>query len=464
MKYYISILLAATVFTACSQSNKSKDHKSSSSGQADKVIKISQFNMAGYCDFLIDKSGIYHTVFQESPDIGKPNFIYYATSTDKGASWSKPIALSDDNSGAGSGYARILQDGNGAIYAIWKRYGNTTTHDLTTPTLDGPGGYNFGTLFYKVLNGGTWSNEVQLNEVEQAQESWFATVSPTGVVNVVWSQPSAATLAIHGNAWYYCDYMRATTLNGTNPSAYKDLTTPRPPNGTGYPSIQAGYINLDGYVDQSGNYHLVWDDLNNVGGIEALKYYDGKNNKLIYNYPSNNSKNTFFNPARLLVDEKGTDHIIFEPDPSTLQSEQIWDYNAATNQNTILTSIQQQGIAIHGFQAKQGPGGKMAVTIEAGRIMGTNEAFAMFYKNGTWTNVGLTNNASKSNFFYKEFVGLGGGLSSVSLLTTYSSIYASTAYNASGDKDLLMTISGNTVNGAGYGTSAPFIIYVPVDN
>ncbi len=332
------------------------------------------------------------------------------------------------------------------------------------PTLDGPGGYSLGTLFYKVLKGGTWSDEVKLNEVEQAQESWFATVSPAGVINVVWSQPSAATLALHVAPWYFCDYVRAAALSGTTPSAYKDITQPTPPGNSSFPAIQAGYINLDGYVDQTNNFHLIWEDLNNANGVQALKYFDGKATKVIYYYPLNNAGNTFFNPAHLLVDEKGADHIIFVPAPSTLQSEQIWDYNNGTNKTDIITSIQQQGISIHGFQARQGPNGQMAVTIEAGRIMGTNEAFGMFYKNGTWTNIGLTNNASKSKFFSKEFVGVGGYLASVALLTTYSSIYASTAYDASGNKNLLMTISGNTVSNGGYGTSAPFIIYVPVDH
>ena len=461
---YPIVFLFALVIASCSHSHSnSSGGNTGASGSADSVIKISQFDHAGYCDFLIDKSGNYHTVFQENPAIGKPVFIYYATSTDKGATWSKPIAVSDDNTGNSSGYARILQDGSGNIYAIWKRYGNSATNDVMAPTLDGNGGYGQGTLFYKVLNGGTWSNEVMLNEVQQAQESWFATVAPTGVVSVVWAQLSPESMTNRVSSWYYCDYMRAATLNGTTPSAYKDLTTPVPQSDYKYPVKKAGAINLNGYVDQAGNYHLIWEDLDNPNDVQALKYFDGKTTRLVYNYPQYKAGNTFFNPGHLLVDEKGVDHVIFVPCAAALQSEQIWDVDMAANKASILTSIQQQGISIHGFQASQGPGGQMAVAIEAGPIMGTNEAFAMFYKNGTWTNVGLTNNAAKAKFFSKDFVGLGGYQTSVALLTSYSSTFTSMAYDLSGNKSLLMTIAGHTVSNSGYGIDNPFVTFIPVD-
>jgi hypothetical protein len=428
------------------------------------VLKISQFDHAGMCDLLIDKNGTYHAVFQENPAIGKPVFIYYSNSKDKGASWSKPVALSDDGTGASSGYARILQDGKGSIYAIWKRYGNTANGDIDSPTLDGPGGYGVGTLFYKVFAGSSWSNAIKLNESEHLQESWFATVSPAGILNVVWAQANPQTLANISMPWYNCDYMRAVALNGTAHSAYSDLTKPAPLNN-GFPPINTkpGYMNLQGYVDKNNQFHLIWEDVNNPNGVQAIKYFDGKTIRLVYNYPKNKEGNSFFNPGHLLVDEKGDDHVIFVPSAAALQSEQIWDVNMNTIKTEMLISIQQEGISIHGFQACQGPGGQMAVSIEAGKIYGSNEAFGMFYKNGSWTNVALTTNAAKAQFFSKEFIGLGGYLTSVSLLTTYSSQFVSAAYDESGNKGLLMTIAGHSVGDSGYGIDNPFIIFMPVN-
>src|ERR1700710_1903136 len=122
-RFLLMSMLAYLALLSCSHHNAAGI--TTDAGGKATVVKISQFDHAGMCDFLIDKNGSYHAVFQENPAIGKPVFIYYANSKDKGASWSKPIALSDDGTGASSGYARILQDGKGNIYAIWKRYGNT---------------------------------------------------------------------------------------------------------------------------------------------------------------------------------------------------------------------------------------------------------------------------------------------------------------------------------------------------
>ena len=90
---------------------------------------------------------------------------------------------------------------------------------------------------------GPWSNEVQLNEIELSQESWFATVSPAGVLTVCWAQASQASVAHNEAVWYYCDYIRKATLNGTTPSAYTDLTTPSPPSATTWPAKKLAVIN-----------------------------------------------------------------------------------------------------------------------------------------------------------------------------------------------------------------------------
>lgn len=453
MRLPANLLVLSMLLVSCSNSTESVQAQ----GQ-----KISQFEKAGLCDFLIDKNGVYHAVFQESPAIGKPLFIYYSSSTNKGTSWSKPITLSNDNSGNGAGYPRILQDGNGLIYAIWKRYGSTVSqYPVPELILDGPGGYSMGTIFYKALSGGKWSNQIQLNELEQAQESWFATVSPKGIVYVFWTQASPESVKNNRLAWYYCDYLRGTSLNGTSHSGYANMSTPsKPAYEGGYPAEKLGGINLNGYVDNAGIPHLIYEDAPN--DVQEIKYYDGKTERIVYSYPKYKAGNTFHNPPHLLIDEKGFDHLIFVPSSSTLESEQIWDINLSTNQTNILTQIQQKGITISGFQASQGPKGAMAVTFEAGAGFGNTEAFGMFYNNGNWKNVGLTNNASKENFFSKEFIGLGGYLTSISTLTTYHSKFASVAYDALGHKSLLMNISAYWSTGA-YSTSSPSIVYLALD-
>ncbi len=418
---------------------------------------LSQFEKAGLVDLLIDKSGKYHAVFQESPDHGKPTFIYYASSVNKGATWTKPVNISNDNSGNGAGYPRILQDIAGNIYAIWKRYGNKkSNYPIPSVILDGPGGYTFGTLFYKVLQAGGWSEAVQLNENEQAQNSWFATVTPRGDVMIFWTQLSPESIKNSWSTWYYADYLRVVALNGTSHSAITDLNTPAAPAYPGGAPPQEGAINLNGYVDANNLPHLVFEEVHD--NMQQVKYFDGKLSEVIYSYPKYSTFNNFNAPAAILVDDKGTEHIIFKPAAATLESEQIWDYNPATKKTSVLVSIQKPRVSISTFQASQGPGGQMAITFQAGTVGGSYECFGSFYKNGVWTNAGLTKNAAKEQFFHKEFIGLGGYPTSLSTLTRYNSQFAKVGWDAQDKKVMLMNVAAYWTGGA-YSTSSPSIIF-----
>ena len=175
--------------------------------------------------------------------------------------------------------------------------------------------------------------------------------------------------------------------------------------------------------------------------VRQILYFDGTQSRIVYSYPKYKDGNTFHSPPKLLVDENGNDHVIFLPSPATLESEQVWDINLATNQTNVLTAIQQSGVRITGFQAAQGPGGQMAATIEVYGGSSNTEAYGMFYNKGVWKNVGLTNNAAKEKFFTKDFIGLGGYLTNISTLTQYNSTFASVAYDADGNKKMLMTIA-----------------------
>lgn len=421
--------------------------------------KLSQFEKAGLVDMLIDKAGRYHVVFQESPDYGKPTYIFYTMSTNRGASWTKPVNLSNDNTGNGAGYPRIIQDGGGNIYAIWKRYGNTKSgYPVPSVILDGPGGYAAGTIFYKVLQGNGWTEAVQLNEVEQSQFSWFPTVTPQGVLMVFWTQLSAESIKNNWSYWYYADYMRVVSLNATARSAYVDLTQPSAPSYPGGAPPQEGAINLNGYVDANNRPHLVFEEVHD--NMQQLKYFDGANSVIFYSYPKYSTFNNFNSPANLLVDEKGAEHIIFKPAAATLPSEEIWDYSPVTKQHSAIVSIQKPGVQIYKFQAWQGPAGEIAVTTQAGTVSGSRECYGSFYKRGSWTNAGLTKNASKDQFFYKEFRGLGGYPTALASLTKYDSDFTRVVWDAQGKRAMAMNVSAYWVNA---GTSSPSIVFSQLD-
>lgn len=427
--------------------------------------KISQFEQAGYCDLLIDKAGRHHVVFQENPAIGKPVFIYYTTSADGGNNWSKPISLSNDETGNGAGYPRILQDGSGMFYAIWKRYGDTADqYPKPEELLDGPGGYAMGTVFYSVLNGGTWSRPIQINETQRTQNTWFATVTPQGIVAVFWAQlgPAAIQVGSLARYSYHCDYIRSAFLTGTTHSAISDFTKPWVPTQQYEQVPDKGYINLDGYVDAASKAHLVYETVS-TDGVAHVGYLNGQTNTVAYTYPKYQNKNTFTNPAKLLVDEKGVDHLIFLPPSNMLESEQVWDINLSTHQKTIIFNFQDSGSHISGFQASQGPGGRMAVVVEANlKSLDNTEAYGCFYQNGAWQFGGLTNNASKDDFKMRDVRMSSGLIGYFASLTQYRSSFASVAWDAAGRRNMAMTLTARWI-GSTVSVDSPSIVYVPID-
>lgn len=416
---------------------------------------ISQFERAGQSDFLIDKNNVYHVVFQESPDYGKPIFIYYSSSANQGTTWSKPITLSNDNSGNGSGPPQLLQDASGVVYAFWKRYGNNgSKYPVTDVILDGRGGYSNGTLFYRALRGGQWGEPVQVSETTGSQFSWFATLNKEGQPVIYWNQVSDESLKNNWVTWYYADWLRGAALTPSAVAGRVTLNEPSKPSYAGGAPEHLGMINLHGYVAADGNMHLIFT--RNDKKIHTLWYFDGKQYKTVYEYPLYKEGNTFMNPPRLLYDEKGNDHIILRPSSEVLESEQVWDITPADGKKNILADIQVKGVKIWGIQANQGAGGKMAVMIQAGNTQA--EAYGSFYANGKWERRALTKNAAKESFVYKDLT----AYTYLATLTQYSSTHISVAWGPDGKKKMAHTLTAKWMGG-GYSVSNPTLLFSKID-
>ena len=425
--------------------------------------KLSQFEKAGYCDLLIAKDGTYHAVFLEKPDFGKPVFVYYTSSTNKGKSWSAPLTISNDGTGNGASIPKLIQDGGGTIYAIWKRYGSSekSQYPIAETTLEGTGGYNIGTLFYAVLNGSTFGKPIMLASNELMQVSWFTTLDNAGKVHVVWSQVSDETLKNRWNTyWYYADLITEATLNGGSFGNFKDYSTPGKPPYPGGAPPSLGFQNLRGYYDKQNKLRLIGEFVSD--NIKNIFYYNGTKTEVVYQYAKYQEGNTFNNPAELLSDEKGNDHIIFRPPASTLESEQIWDFDVSTRKTNVLASIQKSGVKIQNFQAHQGPSGEMAVMIQAGGLSESNEAFGLFYKNGKWLTKGLAENASKDTFASSGFFYYDGYITAITSSTKNLTNFIDVAWDASGKKSMLMTVAVYFV-GQGFSTSSPSVYFSKID-
>jgi hypothetical protein len=461
MRIRIGKIIVFVFFTIALSSCKLLPDAIKASGSEE--TKLSQFEKAGYCDLLISKDGTYHTVFLEQPDYGKPVFVYYSSSTNKGKSWSAPVTVSNDGTGNGASIPKLIQDGSGTIYAIWKRYGSSdkNKYPVNETLLEGTGGYTIGTLFYAVLSGSSFGKPIMLASNEQMQISWFATLDNAGKVHVVWSQLSDESWKNGWSHWYYADLITEATLNGSSFGNFKDYSTPGKPQYAGGAPPNLGFQNLSGYYDKQNKLHFIGEFVAE-SGVKTLFLYNGTKAEIAYQYPLYKEGNTFNNPAELLYDEKGNDHIIFRPPAATLESEQIWDYDVATKKTNILASIQKTGVKIQNFQADQGPNGEMAVMIQAGGLSESNEAFGLFYKNGKWLTKGLSENASKDTFASTGNFYYDGYITAITSSTRNYTTFIDVAWDASGNKSMVMTVSVYFV-GQGFSTSSPSVYFSKID-
>jgi hypothetical protein len=421
-------------------------------------VTISQFKMASYSDFLIDRSGTYHAVFLETPDIGKPVFVYYTRSTNQGRAWTKPVTISNDGSGNGSGYARLIENGSGEVFAIWKRMGNTANlYPVANAILEGPGGYDPGTLYFRVVSGGGMSDIIPINDQQAVMFSWFPALNPQGNVVVVWSQISEESNRRNWRNWGYADWIRAAVINSGGVGQPVALTTPSAPQWAGGPPPSNGLQNLHGYITREGVIRFVAEGSGNDGRF--ITHFDGRNFRQIYGYPKFKTFNTFMNPPRLLLDQQGREHIIFMPDSSMLEGNEIWDYEVATNRRAPVVSIQQQGMTLNGMQAYQGPGGKMVVTFQAGKLSESNESWVGEFSDGTWRIFSMTKNSANDSFFSRELPFNGLYIPVISGLTRFRTNYVAVAYDPSGTRKMLMTLA-EWFTSSFASTSKPSVVFL----
>jgi hypothetical protein len=161
------------------------------------VVKLTQYDLAGFCDIAASPDGTLHAAFTERPAHGRPLYVYYRSSSDGSRTWTETVNLSDDESGNDAGYARLFLDGKGRLYAAWK-------YIALNSLLDGPGGHARGRLVYRCLEGGRWSKRVPLGDSKVPTFSWFAAVAQGGKAHLVWSQMAPDALAAMG--WGTSDY------------------------------------------------------------------------------------------------------------------------------------------------------------------------------------------------------------------------------------------------------------------
>jgi hypothetical protein len=458
---FVSLFLCVSTLSGCKKSESSTHDSSGSSGgtgtsasssvpgKPQEMVKLSKYNLAEYCDLAVGSNGVLHVVFNDSPDTSKPTYLYYRASTDGGATWSEAKNLSDDESGRVASFCRVVMDAKGRVYAIWKYIEHASL-------IDGPGGNEGGVFVYRCLEGGTWSKAVALNKQPDWGYSFFAAVDSHGVANVVWSQVSPDVGAnTHGmGGASIANLVQQVALDGASLGQPKGLVVPerikseaewkaagiRPSYDQTGPK-QDGIYNLRGYIDGTGVAHFVGERPK----PQSLVHFDGKALKMVYTYIPYASGNTFNNPATLLVDADGVDHVIRSPEKSETPCVRDYLVGEKLSDPTEIIAVKDPGKgAIFNWQVAQGPKGKIAVMCslsQTGKVSPDDVELYVSFSDGKgkWsTPQVVTNNAASQSFKANNGVAAG---------TTYNPHFSVLAFDKDGHPYMAMVNNARTLSG-----------------
>lgn len=387
------------------------------------ATRISQFNHAEYCDLAASPDGRLDAIFTDQPSFDKPRYLYHRSSTDNGRTWSAAANLSDDESGDDASYGRVISDGSGRLYAIWK-------YVRKGALLDGPGGTAPGRLVYRSLAGGNWGKRVALGEAKAPAYSWFGTTAPDGTVHLVWSQITLDTPSSY-IAPGFADLVRDAVLDGPAVKSVTPLTSPKPIlsdeqikqlRAAGQPvkyedtrPVETGFINLRGYVDARGTTRFVAETPGIKDGPTSqqtgrqIVIWDGAKLAPVYAFDKFSTHNNFNNPPALLPDAAGKPHLIRAPEKSEkpcVRDYPVEDTGLGEFTNIILPASGPGKLA--NWQVHALAGGKLAVTAALSEKGGYDpddlELYVSFFDGkDKWSPpLCVTGNQSRKSGFVKE--------------------------------------------------------------
>ena len=424
-------------------------------------IKLSQHDTEITSPSLIVAAdGVIHVAFVEKHRTTFALAVYHRSSRDSGKTWSEAENLSEDMPSLNVGLCYALSDGQGRIYVIW-RAGPV----LYSPASPNPSNGQPCNLMYRVLTNGTWSKIIPVHppvaqaNISDGSLSYFATTDAAGHIQVIWnvtpdtwhreltvsSGPYHQHLAGIGNGLVF-----QATLNGTAPTAPREIfLSPVAGQGGqgGYGAYCDGLDAINGYADAAGSADFVGIvtrthdyTLNDKAWYELVE--NGRSSPLIALPPL--SFHGWRDVPTLLVDAAGKRHVIelylagerpkirdrvfgSEDDPATIRA-------AAPVTGSIL-----------GFQAWQGPNGRMIVVMQMSEngIRDHGDSWVSISRGQGWSPpINVTNNVGRATFASKQ-----NGASSVVVVKNYSPGPAAAAYDRSGHLLLLMINFENGVFG-----------------
>ncbi len=367
---FVACLSAVLLSAGCSESVPELTHVSGQDG-------------AVYTDLAAAKDGTLHLLYVEDVPSG-PQELFHRVSDDGGESWSKPVQLSvdADNDGQGVGFARLVVDGQGRAYAVWK-------DDVSDG--DNPAGEIYdGTLVYRALVGGQWSPTVRLSGVKLAY-SWFPAVAPDGTAHVVWSEP-VEQIALTNNLSWEAGHIQQVTLQGAQASAPRTVLQAPPTPRNGYNHYD-GYEALRGYVDAQGRPHFTAVKMLTASGSNEpreIVHFDGTTERKLFDSfrftPSSYSHFRTNAPA-LFVDKAGKDHVLI----ADLRSPKgaLLDFAVGSDTPTVVHQLAAEAPSseLRGFQLWPHADGTVTVLVamhDGGSSSDPYDAFSVRFDGSAW--------------------------------------------------------------------------------
>ena len=433
-------------------------------GKAVNGIKLSQYDMVVATPCIVAAAdGVIHVAFVEEHPNTYAYSVYYRSSADNGKTWSAAKNLSEDMTGISVGRTLLLVDARNRVYVIWR-----AGLGQYFPAGGDAGATGCCNLLYRVLENGRWSKILFAQPPASAATqddgalSFFAAIDAVGRVQVVWNTPPAKwhpeLTSGDPNGTYHPAFpyvgpglVFQATLDGTS------VTPPRevflsPINGKredGTGPYCDGLDTINGYVDSTGAPHFV---------AEITRSHDGSlGGKSVYEVVENGQVGPIislpylsFHASRdvpiLLLDASGRKHVIAMYYGG--ENPNIRDYLVGSDDEpTIIRATPDGKGTVDGFQAYQGPGGRMIAIMQMNDTgdRAAGETYVSTSTGNGWTKpVNVTDNAGRRSFASKQT----GSESNVAIETSCYPGQAAATYDREGHLLLLMINNEYSLFGA----------------
>lgn len=407
-------------------------------------IKLSELNGATYTDVVVAPDKSIHVIYGDKHRSNDIPRVYYRRSTDGGKTWSEPAILSDgDPDERPAGYMQLAIDGDGRIYAFWKAF--PRGQDGSDPVSSGS---TAGTLVYRVLDGATWSDLVEVGTPDNAF-AWFTSVDGAGQVHLVWCEGTTypiyqdGPLSVAGKADVFEASITHTTVGKTNVLIDQNSD----PAGT---KVDV-YESLRGYVDDAGRTHFVAQKSPMEDPYRPIIVYwnDGQERKLFPLDRVTELNNPYLNsPPQVLPDAAGRDHLIYWDQRA--ERPRLQDHLLEGNaEPVVIFETMEAGGLVQNFQAHAGPGGSMLALVTAKDVKDPLAAAELFLARNTakgWSQpVALTGNNQAGTFGTANPEDLPG--SHISQSVEYKPLYAAAKLDSAGRANVVMINDAITLSG-----------------